>query len=68
VQWAVPGFKGYFNTLIPGGKKVVASVIGIDADRQRISQEYDAAFADHPNIRDPCSCSKADPRENGAGR
>ena len=30
VQWAVPGFKGYFNTLIPGGKKVVASVIGID--------------------------------------
>ena len=30
VQWAVPGFKGYFNTLIPGGKKVAASVIGID--------------------------------------
>jgi len=30
VQWAVPGFKGYFNTRLPGGKKVVASVIGID--------------------------------------
>src|SRR3954469_1066179 len=30
VQWAVPGFKGYFNTRIPGGKKVVASVIGVD--------------------------------------
>src|SRR3954470_21454063 len=30
VQWAVPGFKGYFNTRIPGGKKVVTSVIGID--------------------------------------
>ncbi len=30
VQWAVPGFKGYFNTQVPGGKKVVASVIGID--------------------------------------
>jgi putative ABC transport system permease protein len=30
VQWAVPGFKGYFNTRIPGGKKIVASVIGID--------------------------------------
>lgn len=30
VQWAVPGFKGYFNTRIPGGKIAVASVIGID--------------------------------------
>ncbi|HEV8379572.1 MAG TPA: ABC transporter permease [Tepidisphaeraceae bacterium] len=30
VQWAVPGFKGYFNTRLPGGKIAVASVIGID--------------------------------------
>jgi putative ABC transport system permease protein len=30
VQWAVPIFKGYFNTRIPGGKTQVASVIGID--------------------------------------
>ncbi len=30
IEWAVPGFKGYFNTRLPGGKIAVASVIGID--------------------------------------